>query len=52
MAKSARQIVGFSLSVEMARAIKAEAANRGLSLRELMEELWGLYQQSRKGTRK
>jgi predicted DNA binding CopG/RHH family protein len=38
-----RQIVGFSLSPEMARAIKQEAARRGLSLRRLFEELWAQY---------
>lgn len=35
-----RQIVGFSLSVERAREVKAEAAKRGISLKDLFEELW------------
>ncbi len=38
-----RQIVGFSLSPEMAAEIKVEAARRGLSLRQLLEEMWGQY---------
>lgn len=42
--KPSRQIVGFSLSPEMARAVKAEAAKRGLSLRKLFEELWTGYE--------
>ena len=40
-----RQIVGFSLSREQARKVKAEAAKRGVSLRKLFEELWELYEQ-------
>jgi hypothetical protein len=40
-----RQIVGFSLPPETARAVKAEAGRRGLSLRKLFDELWQLYQQ-------
>lgn len=43
--KKDRQIVAFSLSPEMARAVKSEAARRGLPLRALFEELWQLYQQ-------
>lgn len=39
-----RQIVGFSLSPERASQVKQEAARRGLSLKELFEELWGLYE--------
>lgn len=42
--KNTRQIVGFSLSPELARAVKAEAGRRGLSLRKLFEEMWGLYE--------
>lgn len=38
-----RQIVGFSLSPEMARDVKTEAARRGVSLRKLFEELWSGY---------
>lgn len=40
---SSRQIVGFSLSPEMAADIKVEAARRGLSLRQLLEEMWSQY---------
>lgn len=38
-----RQIVGFSLAPERAREVKAEAARRGINLRQLFEELWELY---------
>ena len=44
-----RQIVGFSLPIDLARDVKAEAASRGISLRTLFEELWGLYSKSPKG---
>jgi|TARA_B100001105_G_scaffold254910_1_gene252147 hypothetical protein len=40
-----RRIVGFSLAPDRARDVKAEAAQRDLSLRELFEELWELYRQ-------
>ena len=40
-----RQIVGFSLRPELARAVKAEAGRRGLSLKDFFEEMWQLYQQ-------
>jgi hypothetical protein len=40
-----RQIIGISLSPETARAVKAEAGRRGLSLRKLFDELWRLYQE-------
>lgn len=39
-----RQIIGFSLSPELAAEVKAEADQRGVSLRKLFEELWQLYQ--------
>jgi hypothetical protein len=39
-----RQIVGFSMSPDMARAVKTEAARRGISLRKLFEELWAQYE--------
>ncbi len=45
---STRQIVGISLSPELARAFKAEAARRGASLKELFEEMWELYGKSPK----
>lgn len=38
-----RQIVGFSLSPDMARDVKAEAGRRGMSLRKLFEEMWDSY---------
>lgn len=40
-----RRIVGFSLPPELASEVKAEAGRRGISLRKLFEELWGLYKQ-------
>lgn len=39
-----RQIVGISLSPEMAAAVKTEAARRKLSIRKLFEELWADYE--------
>lgn len=41
--KTPRQIVGFSLSPDRAEEVRAEAKARGISLRQLMEELWELY---------
>jgi hypothetical protein len=40
-----RKIVGFSLSPELAAEVKTEAARRGRSLRQLLEEMWQLYKQ-------
>jgi hypothetical protein len=42
--EASRQIIGFSLPPELARTIKAEAAQRGISLKKLMEEFWHLYE--------
>ena len=42
--KPARQIVGFSLSPELAAAVKMEAARRGMSLKKLFEEMWAAYE--------
>lgn len=39
-----RQIIGFSLPPELALKVKAEAAERQLSLRKLFEEMWRVYQ--------
>ena len=41
--KRDRQIVGFSLSPDMAEEVKLEAARRKLTLRKLFEELWRDY---------
>ena len=41
---SDRKIVGISLSPEMARAFKEEAARREISLKKLFVEMWELYQ--------
>lgn len=38
-----RRILGFSLPPELAAEVKIEAAKRGISLRQLFAELWGLY---------
>jgi hypothetical protein len=45
--KSTRQILGFSLAPDMARAVKAEAARRGVSLRKLFEEMWSEYEKKK-----
>lgn len=45
--KGRRQILGFSLAPELARAVKTEAARRGLSLRKLFEEMWSQYQNTK-----
>jgi len=44
--RSDRQIVGFSLHPKTARAVKTEAARRGISLRKLFEEMWENYEKS------
>jgi hypothetical protein len=41
--RSGRQIIGFSLSPEMAAEIKLEARRRKLRLRALLEEMWADY---------
>lgn len=38
-----RQIVGFSLPLELAVEVKSEAARRNIRLRALFAELWTLY---------
>ena len=38
-----RQIIGVSLSPEMATAVKVEATRRRISLRKLFEEMWSDY---------
>lgn len=42
----ARNIVGFSLSPELASKVKAEAGRRQIRLNKLFEEMWRLYEQS------
>lgn len=42
-----RQIVGFSISPELATQVKTEAAQRGVSLRRLFEEMWDTYERAR-----
>ena len=46
--KSNRKIIGFSLSPSLAAEVKREAARRGMSLRNLFEEIWELYKKSKK----
>lgn len=43
-----RQIVGFSMSPELAAEVKAEAAKRNISLKKLFEELWREYKATKK----
>jgi hypothetical protein len=38
-----RKIVGFSLDPDLAREVKAIAAERGLSLKKLFMEMWSVY---------
>lgn len=45
--KPNRQIVGVSLPPATAKAFKAEAARRGLSVRRLFEEMWSTYEAAR-----
>lgn len=46
-----RQIVGISLSPDLASKVKVEAARRHLSLKKLFEEMWTLYQERPKDLR-
>jgi hypothetical protein len=41
------QIIGFRLSQELAREVKAEAGRRGMRLARLFEELWDDYRRRR-----
>ena len=50
--KRNRQIVGFSLAPERAREVKTYAAEHGLSLRALFEEMWVSYQKHHPERRK
>jgi len=38
-----RQILGISLPPDLASEVKVEAARRGIRLRALFTEMWGLY---------
>lgn len=46
--KKPRKIIGFSMSPSLAVDVKKEAAERGLSLRALFEEMWALYTAQKK----
>lgn len=51
-AKKPRQIVGISLTPELASKVKAEAGRRNIALKKLFEEMWEIYEkQSRKAAR-
>lgn len=52
ISKKPRQIVGISLSPELASKVKAEAGRRNIALKKLFEEMWELYEkQPRKASR-
>lgn len=44
--RTKRTIIGFSLTPEMAREVKIEAAQRNITLKALFEELWQNYKKS------
>ncbi|KEO53363.1 hypothetical protein [Thioclava indica] len=46
--KNPRKIIGFSMSPVLAVEVKKEAAERGISLRKLFEEMWTLYNENKK----
>ena len=46
-----RQIVGISLTPEMAREVKAHAGKRGVSLKKLFEEMWQAYKKQAAGAK-
>ena len=46
-----RQIVGISLDPATAKAFKAEAVARGVSVRKLFEEMWAAYTKKASGAR-
>ena len=43
------QIIGFRLSIPMAKAIKVEAARRQIPLKTLLAEMWQLYREAKRG---
>jgi hypothetical protein len=43
-----RQIVGFSLSRDLATEVKMEAARRNVSLKNLFAEIWAIYKNNSK----
>lgn len=46
--KRPRKIVGFSMSPALAVEVKREAAEQGVSLRKLFEDMWTLYTEQKK----
>ena len=47
--KKPRTIVGFSLPPRLAQEVKAEAAGRDLSLKDLFLEIWEHYKRTKTG---
>jgi hypothetical protein len=43
-----RRIIGFSLDPDIATEVKTEAARRGISLKQLFEEMWLIYKKTSK----
>lgn len=41
--KVPRQIIGISMSPDMAADVKKEASRRGITIRNLFEEMWAEY---------
>lgn len=42
-----RQILGFSLDPGMARDVKTLAAQNGVSLKKLFEDMWAVYKKQK-----
>ena len=49
--RRSREILGVSLDPSTAKAFKAEAVARGLSVRKLFEEMWAEYLKKSSGAR-
>lgn len=43
-----RKIIGISMAPKLAKEVKKEAADRGISIKKLFEEMWNLYNNNRK----
>lgn len=46
--KKPRQIVGISMSPDLAVEVKREAAERGITVRNLFEDMWTIYTEQKK----
>lgn len=42
------RVVGIRVPIDVARSFKAEAAQRGMKLNDLFEEMWASYKKSHK----